>query len=208
MLATAAPAGEVQLRVQDGRLDLIATAAPLQEVLARLAQQTGMKVIYDGPAPRSLVTVTLPQRTPAEAVLALLEGLGLNYLLKTDPSGVRVDTLIVSGPAPAAGQPARAATPPPPAAFPGDRRQSRPPVAEEREVEDSSDSEQQPQAPPSPQLPPGMAAPIPGPGRPGSPFGGQIAPLTFPTPAPTPAAAPPGPGLPTPAPTPTPSPTP
>ena len=111
LIAPMAWAGEVQVRANGALVDVVAVAAPVQEVLARLAQQTGMKVVYDGPPPRALVTVTLPQRTPAEAVLALFEGLGLNYALRTDRSGTKVDTLIVSSAAPAGAAAVRAPAP-------------------------------------------------------------------------------------------------
>jgi hypothetical protein len=96
-LLAAPAAAEITVRVSGGRVDLTATAAPLSEVLDRLARQTGMKVVYEGPAPRPLVTLTLRGRTPAETVLGLLEGLGINFALVADPSGARVETLVVAG---------------------------------------------------------------------------------------------------------------
>src|SRR5262245_51881984 len=102
-VAFPALAAEIQVRPNGGLIDVHATAAPMQDVLSRIAQQTGMKVVYDGAPPRGLVTLTLLQRTPAEAVLALFEGAGVNYAMKTDRSGTRVDTLIVTGGASGAG---------------------------------------------------------------------------------------------------------
>ena len=96
-LATAPAAAEVVVRVSGGHVDLTATAAPLADVLDRLARQTGMKVVYEGPAPRQLVSVTLHGRTPAETVLAVFEGLGINYALLADPTGASVQTLVVAG---------------------------------------------------------------------------------------------------------------
>jgi hypothetical protein len=109
----AAPASaEVAVRVSGGRVDLTATAAPVAEVLDRLARQTGMKVVYEGPAPRQLVTVSIHGRTPAETILAVFEGLGLNYAMTADATGTSVQTLMVAGAAgaaatasPAAGRP-------------------------------------------------------------------------------------------------------
>jgi hypothetical protein len=208
LLAKVALAGEVQVRTNGALVDVIATAAPVQEVLARLAQQTGMKVVYDGPAPRALVTVTLPQRTPVEAVLALFEGLGLNYALRTDKSGTRVDTLIVSTALPGGAPAARAPAP----AVPVDPRRQpvRPqPLAEAERQDDPQDDDEaddqaaRPQATPAPPAP--VLVPIPGPGSPGSPFNSQIGPLTLPTPPPAPAAVP-SPIAPAPSPTPSPAP--
>ena len=90
-------AAEVRLQVRGARLDLSATAAPLADVLDRLARQVGMKVQYDGPAPRQLVTLTLRDRTPSEAVLAVLEGLGVNFALVWDSSGAQLQTLVIAG---------------------------------------------------------------------------------------------------------------
>src|SRR4029079_18559349 len=71
---------------------------------------------------RQLVTATLVGRTPAEAVLGILDGLGLNYALSMDPTGKQVQTLLISGaapvssgapsasPAPAAARPERSGT--------------------------------------------------------------------------------------------------
>jgi hypothetical protein len=101
LVGTVAPA-EVSVRVSGGRVDLTATAAPVADVLDRLARQTGMKVVYEGPAPRQLVTVSLHGRTPAETVLAVFEGLGLNYAMVADSTGAGVQTLVVAGVAGAA----------------------------------------------------------------------------------------------------------
>jgi hypothetical protein len=92
-----------------------AEAAPLSEVLDRLAKQLGMKLTYEGAAPRVLVSAALENRTPAEAVLGVLEGLGLDYLARMDASGTRIDALIVStsgASASAAGSPIRPPAPP------------------------------------------------------------------------------------------------
>ena len=72
-----------------------ATAAPISEVLDRIARETGMKVTYDGAPPRARVSVTLTGVTPAQAVLAVLEGQGLNYALRMDPRAVRIETLLM-----------------------------------------------------------------------------------------------------------------
>ncbi len=124
LVATVASA-EVAVRVSGGRVDLTATAAPLADVLDRLARQTGMKVVYEGPAPRQLVTVSLHGRTPAETILAVFEGLGLNYAMVADATGAGVQTLMVAGAASAASSSGTAAaTRPNP---PGVRRPFGPP---------------------------------------------------------------------------------
>ena len=117
-LLAASAAAEVTVRVNGGSVDLTARAAPLAEVLDQLARQTGMRVVYEGPPPRPPVTLSLQGRTPTEAVLSVLEGMGVNFALVADPSGSRVETLFVTGasaaaaPSPAASRPAPAPTRP------------------------------------------------------------------------------------------------
>ena len=117
-------AAEVTVRVSGGHVDLAATAAPLADILDRLGRQTGMKVVYEGPAPRQLVTLSIQGRTPAETVLSVLEGLGVNFALVADPSGAGVQTLIVAG---ASAATAAASSPAPSRAVPGPRRPFGPP---------------------------------------------------------------------------------
>ena len=189
-LGLPASAVEVSVRVTDGRVDLAATAAPMADVLDRLSKQTGMKVVYEGPAPRQLVTVSLHGRSPTEAVLGLLEGQGLNYILIGDASGDRVQTLMMAGAAPnasskpaASSSPGRAMASPPPASGPD---------ADEPVEEPEQEEEPEPAPavqPPNgqPQLPPGVVIP-----------GVQI-PGAAPNPAVPPAGmAPPGANTPTP----------
>src|SRR5215470_19540100 len=90
-------AAEVSVKAANGRLDVVATTAPLAEILDRISRQTGMKIVYEGAQPRQLVTVSLLGRSPAEAVNALLEGQGLNYALVADASGTSVQTLLMTG---------------------------------------------------------------------------------------------------------------
>lgn len=115
-LFAAHASAEVKVQARGARVDLTASAAPLAEVLDRLGRQVGMKVLYDGPAPRQLVTLTLHDRTPSEAVLSVLEGLGVNFALVWDETGARLQTLMITGAAPAAttavGQARPAAEPP------------------------------------------------------------------------------------------------
>ena len=88
---------EVAVRESEGRVDVTAKAAPLAEVLERLGRQTGMKVVYEGQAPRQLVTLALVGRSPAAAVARVLEGQGLNYALVMDVTATHVEKLLVSG---------------------------------------------------------------------------------------------------------------
>jgi hypothetical protein len=109
-------AAEVTVRVLPAtattasHVELTARAAPLAEVLDRLGRQIGMKVVYEGASPRQLVTLSLQGRSPAETVLALLEGQGLNFALMSDATGTRVETLLVAGLTPSSGSSAASAS--------------------------------------------------------------------------------------------------
>ncbi len=85
------------MQLSGTQVDLDATAAPLSEVLDRLARLTGMKLVFDGAPPRPLVTISVHGRSPTQTVLAVFEGLGINYALISDESGVQVQKLLVTG---------------------------------------------------------------------------------------------------------------
>lgn len=87
----------VEVTASGDRLDVTAAEAPVSEVLDGLARKTRMKVVYEGPVPRTPVTLEIRGRTPAQAVLDVLEGLGLSYALALDASGTQVETLMIVG---------------------------------------------------------------------------------------------------------------
>jgi hypothetical protein len=142
-------------RHADGRIDLAASNVPLAEVLKCLEAETGLKVEYEGPEPRQPVAVTLEGEPLASALASLLEGLGVNYLLSRDPSGVDRLVLFSAGSRP---EPARGTPRPAPAGVPD----LEPSAAEETPVPEAQ-----------PFGPPGGAPGLPGagaPGDPGAPF--------------------------------------
>jgi hypothetical protein len=229
VLGVSVSAGEVDVRPAPGGLiDLRVTAAPLADVLDRIARHTGMQVVYEGPPPRQLVSVALMHRTPAEAVLAVFEGLGLNYALRMDATGTRVDTLLLTG----TSSPSTPRTPEPA----GSPVRPMPEPQPQPEEPDPDPEPEEPQRRPG-QLPPGQVVPgqpgaqpfpgqrIPQPGQPtgqppdqkpepqATPSPAFPAPFVYPTPIPprpgslTPPGMFPFPGAqPSPAPTPTPTP--
>ncbi len=152
---------EVTVTVTGERVSLRAVAAPLNEVLDQLARRTGMKVAYEGGQPRQPVTLTLESRTPAEAVMAVLEGQGINFGLRTDPSGARVERLLVAGggggpaaPTAGPGKPTPAGAPPPvPEPEPDDESDFK------EEAPDEAAAPPVPQPQPPAQTPPGLPAP-------------------------------------------------
>jgi len=175
-LAASPAAAEVTVHVSGGKVDLAATAAPVGEVLDRLARQTGMKVVYEGPAPRQPVTLSFQGRTLAQAVLSVFEGLGVNFALVGDSSGAGVQTLIVAGAAAvtAASTPASTSRPSPPASL----RQhfAFPPASNPDVMEPAFDDEAEvPEEAALPGLPPGAELPVRAPGDP-SPLPGATPP--------------------------------
>jgi hypothetical protein len=183
------------------QVELTARAAPLAEVLDRLAKQLGMKVVYEGAHPRQPVTLSLQGRSPVETVLGVLEGQGLNYAILSDTTGTRVETLLVAGSAPqtASSASAPAGRPTAPSAF---RRPIAPPpgsgpdtmdepedleedeglgdpAADAAEAADGGAGPADPNAanPAAPQAP-GFAPTAPAPSFPVSPFAPQATPYT------------------------------
>jgi hypothetical protein len=115
LLGVGRATAEVDVRSAGGLVDLRVSTAPLSDVLDRLSRETGTMIVYEGPPPRQLVSVSLQKRTPVEAVLSLLEGTGISFALRMDPSGTGCHTLIIFSTPPGA---SLATTAPSPAAPP------------------------------------------------------------------------------------------
>jgi hypothetical protein len=190
LLATTAFANDVDVRkTAAGRVSLTVTSAPLSEVLDHLARETGMKVVYDGAPPRSLVrSRQVEDATPADAVTDVLEGLGVSYALRLDATGAGVDTLLVLG---GTKGPSTPRPPVPPVRMPGvtnvpapmpDEVDDEPPSerTEDPNAEHGGRGEDREKRPAPAGMPPVPRFPT-----------GPIGPLTLPTPAPTPPPQPP-----------------
>lgn len=96
LLAAPSQSG-LEVTLRDSRVVVRAVGAPLADVLTRFAQATGAEIVYEGARPRQLVTVVIEAGSPAEAVAQLLEGQGLNYALRLDPTGKNVEMLVITG---------------------------------------------------------------------------------------------------------------
>jgi hypothetical protein len=99
MAALAVPCvctADVQIKMHDGRMAIEAANASLAEVLDRVSKNTGMKVIYDGAPPTQTIKVSLTERSPADAVLGVLEGRGISFAVIMNPAGTQIQTLLVS----------------------------------------------------------------------------------------------------------------
>jgi hypothetical protein len=88
---------DIDIQVNDGLLTLRVRGASLVDVLDRLSHQTGLKVVYEGQRPSQLITADIAERSESEALSRLFEGLDVNYALRTDETGRRVELLIISG---------------------------------------------------------------------------------------------------------------
>jgi hypothetical protein len=182
LLAARAGAAQTEVRVVGDKVHLRATGATISEVLDRLGRQTDMTVMYDGAPPRGRINLDRVGLTQPQAVLSVLEGQGLNYALRMDRSGTRVEQLLLVASTGAASAPAPPPRPEGPRLF---QREPEPPEPEE----DAAPAE----APPpeeNPRRPPFL------PGIP--PPSGPAMPLMLPTPPPqvAPSPAPPGPAAP------------
>jgi hypothetical protein len=135
-------------RAADGRLELSARAVPLADLLQCLVERTGLRVEYDGPAPRQAVSVALRGEPLDRTLQSLLEGLGVNYLLTRDASGH--DRLIVFASSGAA-EPSRGAG----SRAPAETGRPEPAAPGEPEIhEDESQPSFPPSAPPPQPFPP------------------------------------------------------
>ena len=202
VLLASAVRAEVDVQYKDGRVALRCTAASLSEVLDKLARSTGMKVVQQGVTPSMLLSLRLQDRTPADAVFGVLEGLGLNYAFALDSTGTRIETLILAGASGA--KPTVAATSPPPptpaqryvprrevppAAGPDESEAEEEPPAEEADAEDEGEAPEEAAQKTAPG-PRGNVLQAPAePLFPTSPFAPR-APIFMPQPAETPAPQP------------------
>jgi hypothetical protein len=118
VLAAPSLRAEVDVQYKDGQVSVRASAAPLSEVLDRLARATGMKVVQQGATPSMLLSLSLENRTPAEAVFGVFEGLGLNYAFVLDATGSKIETLILAGASGAKAAPASTSPGPVPPSAP------------------------------------------------------------------------------------------
>ena len=134
LLAAPSVGAGVQVRLSGDRVDVVAQNAPLSEILEALARETKTKLVYEGTPPRQLMFVDLKDRTPAEALLSILDGQGVAFAVAFDPSGTRVLTLLMSAATPSASAASTGPTPRPMPTPP--ERPMREPVVEEQPLED------------------------------------------------------------------------
>ena len=109
-----APRAKAEVVASGGRMTVRAERMPVNQILDRMAQATGMKVTYEGTRPQTLVSIDVENVTEVAALLKLMEGLGISYVLQTDATGERVASLIVPGAGGSSSVARNGAAPPPP----------------------------------------------------------------------------------------------
>ena len=195
LLASGVVRSDTRVLLDRGRVSIHSQAAPLADILSRFAQATGTKVVYEAARPRQLVSVVIEAGSAAEAIAQLLEGQGLNYALRLDPTGTSVEMLIITGSASPTATAEATRTP----------RASPPSFRAPEEVEEEvPGGAEEPFAPDAPE---GLDHPPPAPGAPpedatnpavGAPW--PVAPGVAPGPDPSNPQPPSGPPAPEPAP--------
>jgi hypothetical protein len=87
---------DLEVRASGGAVTIHVRNLPLSQILDRLAAATGMTLTYEGSHPSTPVSLNVDDIPESEAVVRLMEGLGVSYVFRTDPTGRRVDLLIMS----------------------------------------------------------------------------------------------------------------
>jgi hypothetical protein len=169
-LLLAAPAHpELDVQVHGMVVDIRAQRVPLQQVLDTLSQKTGMAIVYDTEPPQDPVSVEMRETNVRAAVTTLLTGHGLTYALVMDPTGLRVNKLLLTH---GGGSSVRNSPPPPMQQPPPDMMQEQQEYYEEPEPPEPPPPPEQQTPPPTPSpgigWVPGPAA-WPGQGIPGIP---------------------------------------
>jgi hypothetical protein len=96
---------DTRVLLDGGRVSIHAESARLAEVLSRFGQVTGTEIVFQSAQPEQLVSVGIETDSEAEALMRLLEGQGVNYVLRLDPTGREVEMIIITAKAAAAGSP-------------------------------------------------------------------------------------------------------
>jgi hypothetical protein len=181
---------ELYIKAQNERITVLASREPLSRVLKGIAQEAGIAVVYQSPAPSQLVTVALENVTPQEALIRLFDGQGLNYIFQLNASGTKVSMLIVAGTASVASRSTGASSHAAPVPAPMYNNEEEAPPEDEPEGDEEvmeqpvAEELAQPQTAPEPSLsnstwnPPTLGAPpttfpgaVPNPNQPGIPPG-------------------------------------
>ena len=171
LLLTAPVLADVQVRVRGRLVDVSATAAPLSQILDWIALAVGTEIEYGGVRPSQRLTLAFSNRSPAEALLGVLDGQGLNFAIQLDATGHGVQKLLIAAATPRSARrppptPARRATPPRPLQRPTPppllQFDSEPDPEDEEDLEDSEGEDGTAVVPATPLSTPRLPARLPG----------------------------------------------
>jgi hypothetical protein len=96
VLVAGSASAQVVVNPASGRVSIRASGQTVASLLDQLARQTGMTVEYEKAPPRQSVSLTVDDRTPAQAIVALLDGLNIPYALSLTADGSKVQTLVLA----------------------------------------------------------------------------------------------------------------
>jgi hypothetical protein len=96
LVARVGGSSPIQIEIRGERVSIRAEKVPLVQVLNGVAWESKMKIVYDTEPPQNVVSVDLKNMLLREAITELLRGHGLVYIARMDPTGTRVDTLVLT----------------------------------------------------------------------------------------------------------------
>jgi hypothetical protein len=96
LMAQTARTAPISIEIHGERVNIRAEKVPLVQILNGVAWESKMKIVYDTAPPQVLVSVDIKGATLSDAITELLQGHGLLYMAKMDPSGTRVETLLLT----------------------------------------------------------------------------------------------------------------
>jgi len=96
VLVAGSASAQVVVNPASGRVSIRASGQSVASLLDQLARQTGMTIEYEKAPPRQGVSLTVEDRTPAQAIVALLDGLNIPYALSLTAAGLKVQTLVLA----------------------------------------------------------------------------------------------------------------
>jgi hypothetical protein len=187
---------DTRIVLDGGRVSIHAESTPLAEILGRFAKATGAEIVFESTQPRQILSVGIEADSEVDALVRLLEGQGVNYAVRLDPTGREIEMLVINA---KAGLAAAAASP---------TRTPRTPPPMERSPEDidqtptfAPDVVEEPEPSPSGNVPERVINPVWSPSQPEPPgaasYPGTIAaPGTAPSPSSSPSARPDSPAYP------------
>jgi hypothetical protein len=96
LLLAGSARSDTRIVLDGGRVSIHAESTPLAEILGRFAKATGAEIVFESTQPRQILSVGIEADSEVEALVRLLEGQGVNYALRLDPTGREVEMVVIS----------------------------------------------------------------------------------------------------------------